>query len=388
MIEAIVFLLPIAAYSGWIIGRKAKRESDYPEDKSLSRGYLVGLNYLLNEQPDKAIDTFVSILQVNSETVEINLAVGNLFRQRGEVERAIRLHQNIIARPALSDEHRSNALYELGLDYMSAGLLDRAENIFIELANNVIHGVQSLKQLLIIYQKTHEWLKAIDVSSRLQKQSDIHMRPTIVHFYCELADEQIHEGDLRKAQNYLKKAVVIGKGSIRTSIMLGHLSMRKLQPKAALKYFREITDHDIHFLVEVLEDIIECYHQLNDRKGLMHFLHTSLEKGGGISIILALADIIRTETSEKAAKDFMIDKIKSRPSMRGLKELVDLQLQEASQATLESFHALSDVVDRLLESKPKYHCYSCGFDTKKLYWQCPRCKEWETIRPIVGIEGE
>ncbi|MCW9015982.1 MAG: lipopolysaccharide assembly protein LapB, partial [Kangiellaceae bacterium] len=186
-----VVLLPIAWLLGYLKGKKAPKQSNEIGSTELSQKYFSGLNYLLNEQDDKAIDAFVSVLEVDSETVETHLALGNLYRKRGEVDRAIRLHQNLIARPSLSAAHRKMSLMELGYDYMAAGLLDRAENIFKELLHDQTHKQQSLKQLLQIYQQTKDWQNAIQISEKIQLNNVPEIKNEIAHFYCELAEKAL-----------------------------------------------------------------------------------------------------------------------------------------------------------------------------------------------------
>src|SRR3972149_1945846 len=180
-------LLPLAAASGWFVARLEQKRR-VQKSLDLPSAYFTGLNFLLNEQPDKAIEVFIRVLEVNSDTVETHLALGNLFRRRGEVERAIRIHQNLIARPTLDKEQRSHALMELGQDYFKAGLFDRAENLFLELAEIQAHSEQALKLLLHIYQQEKEWEKAIDVTRKLAPITGKIMDENIAHFYCELAD--------------------------------------------------------------------------------------------------------------------------------------------------------------------------------------------------------
>ena len=174
-------LLPLAAASGWLGARIEQKRRARRNAFDLPSAYFKGLNFLLNEQPDKAIEVFTQVLEVNSETVETHLALGNLFRRRGEVERAIRIHQNLIARPTLDREQRSHALLELGQDYLKAGLFDRAENLFLELAEIRLHSEQALRLLLRIYQQEKEWGKAISSARKLARLSGENMNSVIAH---------------------------------------------------------------------------------------------------------------------------------------------------------------------------------------------------------------
>ena len=203
-------LLPLAAASGWLAGwyGKRRRESVAAAD-DLRSNYFKGINYLLNEQPDKAIEAFIKVLEVDSETVETHLALGNLYRRRGEVDRAIRIHQNLIARPNLESEQRSEALLELGHDYLSAGLLDRAENLLQELADGGDYRVQALRQLIDIYEQEKDWSKAIACGHLLEKVTGNHLSPVIAHYQCELAERLRESGEADAALEMVNKAQAI-----------------------------------------------------------------------------------------------------------------------------------------------------------------------------------
>jgi hypothetical protein len=170
MIEyLLLLLLPVAVYFGWWLARAIERRSSGKRKRLFSDQYFQGLNYLLNEQPDKAIQVFLELAEVNQETVETHMALGNLFRRRGEVDRAIRFHQNIIAKHGLQPEQRTQALLELGEDYMRAGLLDRAERLFSELIETDAHTPSALRSLLDIYQQEKDWDKALEQAQRLEQ---------------------------------------------------------------------------------------------------------------------------------------------------------------------------------------------------------------------------
>ena len=186
--EWLFLLLPIAAMSGWLSARKHYKKPSNPKQGYFDPEYFKGLNYLLNEEPDKAIDVFIRLLEVNSETVETHLALANLFRRRGETERAIRIHQNLIARPTLTLLQREQALIELGLDYMSAGVLDRAELLFLELLNSTAPPSDAYEHLLNIYQQERQWQKAINIAKKLHSQDPQKKKAEIAQFYCELAE--------------------------------------------------------------------------------------------------------------------------------------------------------------------------------------------------------
>jgi len=388
LIFIFIFMLPIAWYFGYRNGKKQEVGKSSGRQHGLSKSYFTGLNYLLNEESDKAIDTFVSMLEIDSETVETHLALGNLFRKRGEVERAIRIHQNLIARPSLSPEDRKLALLELGFDYMGAGLLDRAENIFKELSGDFTHKNASLSQLLVIYQQTKDWQKAISTAAKLHYPMNENSKNITSHFYCELAEEALEKQAYRDALVNVKKAEVADPQCVRATLISADIHYSKARYKQAIKCFKYLTKQDIAFLPEAIETLIQCFNQMNDPLGLQHFLTEALDNGAGISSILAYADILQSQQSDKKAAEFIAGQMNKHPSIRGLLKLIELHIEHASENAKPSLNMLHQVVSKLLKDKPIYHCQHCGFDSKTLFWQCPSCKRWGGVKPIQGIEGE
>ena len=210
IIDLLLLLLPVAAASGWYAAKRSIDANTHKDNDGFTRPYLVGLNYLLNEQPDKAVDVFIKMLEVDSEMVETHLALGTLFRRRGEADRAIRIHQNLIARPNLSKELRLQALLALGEDYLKAGVLDRAERVlleFTEIASGEI-AIIGLRHLLDIYQQEKRWDLAINIANKLLTHGEPYQR-NIAHYYCELALQAKAQSQLEQTQRYLKRALEI-----------------------------------------------------------------------------------------------------------------------------------------------------------------------------------
>ncbi|MCO7223821.1 lipopolysaccharide assembly protein LapB [Pleionea sp. CnH1-48] len=385
---ALVFLLPVAAYSGYRVGKRNQSKSDQENYSGLSRRYFVGLKHILNEEPDKAIDTFTRMLEVNSETIEIHLTLGNLRRKRGEVDTAIRLHQNLIARPSLPASARKIALLELGHDYMSAGLFDRAESIFKELSLESEHKAASLGQLMRIYQQTRDWDKAVTVAEQLQSVDGESHAAEIAGFYCELAESMRDKGQTKQAYQVLKKAVAIDTDCVRANIIRGRLAQSEGQYKQAIKFYKDILRQNAGFISEVMPELEQCYRALDDKKGYYQFLNQSLDRGAGVSVVLALAEHLLLEQGDEKATQFIVAHLHEKPSLKGLHKLIDIHLKKAEHGARPSLEMLRNIVSKLIEIKPVYRCEHCGFSGKSLFWQCPSCKCWGSVKPIIGLEGE
>ncbi len=374
-------LLPAAAASGWFAARLEQRR-ERRQNLDLPAAYFKGLNFLLNEQPDKAIEVFIKVLEVNNETVETHLALGNLFRRRGEVERAIRIHQNLIARPTLDRDQRSAALLELGQDYLKAGLLDRAENLFLELAELRAHSEQALRSLLHIYQQEKEWEKAIAVARKLARVTGRCMDDVIAHYYCELAGEAHARRNLAAARDCLLHALRSDPRCVRASILLGDIEAEEGRLRQAIAAWRRIEDQDAHYLGEVAGRIADAYRRLGDEQGLYDYFHAALQRHGGVALALTFAAIVRDREGIAAAEKFVIEWLRRRPNVHGLHALLELNLREAQGPAREDLLLLKGIIERLRAEHLGYACQRCGFKGKQLHWLCPSCQSWNSVKPI------
>ncbi|MEE8379566.1 MAG: lipopolysaccharide assembly protein LapB [Gammaproteobacteria bacterium] len=381
-------LLPIAALSGWWIGRRTPDKSAPQKETAFSSNYFKGLNFLLNEQPDKAIDVFVKMLEVDSETVETHLALGNLFRRRGESDRAIRIHQNLIARPTLNKDQRVLALFELGQDYLRAGLLGRAETLFLELLDQGSFRSDAMEKLLDIYQQERDWQKAIEITKRLENFSGRNMAPLMAQFYCEQGDNFKAKGDFKVALKMAKKALATDRQSVRASLLQADIEKLTGHCKAAVKTLKQVEKQDGRYLPEVVEPLLECYQSLGKPHEAERYLSYLLDEHGGITPLLALVDLMRQREGERAASDRIVSFLRERPSVRGLDRLIELHLVGSDGVARENLMILKELTRRLLEGKAAYRCKNCGFKAKVLQWSCPGCKQWGSIHPIHGVIGE
>jgi len=373
MINFLLLLLPVAAVFGWYAGYKYK--SSFVKGVNLfSRNYFVGLKYLIEEQPDKAIDIFIKMLEVNSDTVETHLALGGLFRRRGEVDRAIRVHQNLIARPQLAKHQRIRALSELAQDYMRAGVLDRAENIFLELANLDKKDETNFKYLLNIYEQQKDWPKAIAIAEKLTAEYGVETMSTVAHYYCELGNP--------------KKALAVDKNCVRGRLLQGSLSMNDGDFKNAIRTYKMVTEQNPDFITEIINPLIQCYEKLNNEQELVNYLQNCLIKYPRASIILALAGFLKKYRGDIIAIEFITRQMSRYPSLRGLSYLTDVYVDNSEGDIKKKFLFLQELIKKFLLDKPVYRCVHCGFSSKNLYWHCPSCKRWSSVKPILGLEGD
>ena len=389
MINFWPLLLPAAAYSGWWVAKKHYLLKTPSTKNQLSREYVVGLNYLLNEQPDKAVDIFIKLLDVDSDTVETHLALGSLFRRRGEVDRAIRIHQNLIARPQLSMLQRKEALMALGQDYMSAGVYDRAERIFTEVVDlGGEREVNSLRGLLAIYQQEKAWEKALEVIKKLEQSTGKMMNAEEAHYHCEIALRLTKNNALDKAMHTIKHALLVDKHSVRASLMLANIEIKQGRYKQAIQSLKRVPEQDPAFLTEIIEPLLLCHRELNTMDECVDYLENMLADNPRSSIVFVIGDFLRQEESIDIAIDFVSSQLSRHASIRGLNRLIYWHLESAHGKVRDKLQMLYDITRKLLENKPIYRCGHCGFSGKLLHWHCPSCKTWGSIKPIHGLEGD
>ena len=384
----LIWLLPVCAIISWWLGRLSVKQDNSGELRRLHPEYFKGLNFVLNEQPDKAIEVFIKMLEVDSETVETHLALGNLFRRRGEVDRAIRIHQNLIARPTLSREERAIALLELGMDYMRSGLFDRAESLFKELVESGTHSIQPYSELLDIYQQEKDWDNAIITARRLEYNSGEKMNTMIAQFYCEKAERLYADGEETGALDNLHKAISIDPGCARASLLEATILQQKKKYKQAIKVYKRVEKQDPEYLPEVINPMHICYKNLDNLDDFMKYLNGLIEKYGGITAIMMLAELIADKHGKEEAINFMTTELKKRPTVRGVDHLIKYVLTQSEGTSRDSLISIKELTAKLLRNRSAYKCFKCGFDAKTLHWYCPSCKNWNTTKPVHGLEGE
>ncbi|KJY85234.1 tetratricopeptide repeat protein [Vibrio galatheae] len=389
MLEILFLLLPIAAAYGWYMGNRSAQQDKQKQSNQISRQYVTGLNLLLSDQSDKAVDHFIELLQVDNETIDTHLALGNLFRSRGEVDRAIRIHQNLISRSGLTIEQKNIALQQLAKDYMASGFLDRAEKIFEQLVDEPEHREAALQQLVAIYQQTREWNKAIHYATLLVKMGRKRMSGSIAHFWCELAMQEKADGHHAQAIQNFKRALSEDPKCVRASIALGKLYLDDEDYKNTIKYMEMVLDQDSDFISEVLPTLAECYHHLDQEDELLNFLRQCIVNKAGVSAELMLAQLVAQHDGAGAAQELLTRQLVKNPTMKGFYRLMDYHLAEAEEGRAKaSLGTLQKLVGEQLKVKPHYRCRKCGFSTHSMYWHCPSCKGWGTIKPIRGLDGE
>jgi lipopolysaccharide biosynthesis regulator YciM len=388
------FALILVALVGIMVGinfnkYRIQRENIKRLDK-LNHSYFKGLNYLLDDDSDKAIDVFIELAKSSSETFEPQLALGNLYRRKGEVDKAIKLHQSLISKPNLPEKYRTKALLAMGKDYMSAGLLDRAEVLFTELVEIEAYTPEALFSLCEVYQQEQDWVEAINTAARYEKVSNRKMRNEIAHFNCELAEKCLQSKNIKKAQSYLNAALSVNPKCVRAKLIEAREFKQAKKWKKAIAAYHQALDFDDIYASEYLQDLSICYQGMKKCEVFKIFLLEFIKSYQGISPVLVLAQMIKKTDGIDAAEKFVEEQLINKPSVRGLDLLLKLSVENSKKDDQEStkFEVLEQLVNKLLAKKPNHRCRKCGFGAKNMHWQCPSCKSWGSVKPIYGLESE
>ena len=376
-----LLLIPLSVFLTWWFLRQ---KTVLLPSTTISSEYFKGLNFILNERPDRAIDIFLKLLEVDNQTVETHLALGSLFRQRGEVERAIRIHQNLIARPTLSNEQRALASLELGMDYMCSGLLGHAEVLFKEMSSGKGKYVnESNEQLLIIYQQGKDWDQAIEVAKRFRSIKRDKINPMIAQFYCEKAILAREQNDYKQALSYLKRALKFNKNCVRASILEAEILLQDNLIKAAMKAYQRVEKQNDVYFPEVILPLMDCYKKLDKLDQFGDYLARFLKKSDyPVYLRMVLADIIAYQENEQVAIEFITNELNQTPSIVGVSKLIEHTLQRPESDIRHHLVLIQNAVNKLSQTKTMHRCVKCGFDAKLLYWQCPGCKQWDSMKPV------
>ncbi|MBI1889751.1 MAG: lipopolysaccharide assembly protein LapB [Burkholderiales bacterium] len=371
--------IPFFFSLGWIAARVDIKHL-LNESRTLPRGYFKGLNFLLNEQPDKAIDAFIEIVKLDPETVELHFALGNLFRRRGEIERAVRVHQNLLARPDLPMEYQAHARYELGQDYLKAGLLDRAEETFNRLADTQ-YGAQARRALLEIYQREKEWQRAIDAATALQESGAGSRQKEIAQFYCELAQDELVHTHPDAALPLLERALAADRKNVRATMLIGDVYLAKGDVEAALLAWRRVEQQSVPHVALVAQRLMDGYRSAGRPLEGVNLLKSYLAEASSIDLLEVVFKAVLELNGEEAANQLVSDELRRTPTLLGLDKLLEARLINAPPEMVPELSFVKNLVHNYTQKLARYQCSHCGFKARQFYWQCPGCNQWESYPP-------
>lgn len=371
-----LIVVPLLFIAGWWFRGLDQRQR---EQEQRPGTYYKGINLLLNDQPDKAIDAFIEVVKLDPETIELHHALGNLFSRRGEFDRAVRIHNHLLNREDLPSHERSLALFELGNDYLKAGIYDRAEESFQRLLNEPEYRLDAMRSLLKIYCTEKEWNKAIEVANTLEKQAGENHQVEMGHFHCELAALEMRAKHFDQAKLELEKALQVDRKSVRALIMLGNLSMLNNDPNAALQYWAQVEKVSPEHLTLVMVQIAQAYEAIGQHDQAMNLINRALEDHSSVETLSIALDLIIKSEGEKAAEKFLKEELERRPTLWAYEKLSELRLKaNPDDSELE---LLTGLLKPYVSRPGRYRCSHCGFKAKGFQWLCPGCSSWGSYSP-------
>jgi lipopolysaccharide biosynthesis regulator YciM len=376
-----LLVIPLFFAFGWLAARVDIRHV-MQESRAVPRSYFKGLNYLLNEQPDQAIEAFLEVTRLDPDTLELHFALGALFRRRGELDRAIRIHQSLVDRADLPQDQRMKALYGLGEDFLKAGLLDRAEEVFRRLETG-IHAREALRNLLEIQVLTKDWQQAIVTARRLEKLGCLSQNANTAHYYCELAAAAMLRGDGEGARAQLELAFKENRRSARACLLLGELEAQAGHDEAAIAAWRRIEEINPGFLPIAAERLVQAYGRLGRHEQGVRLLQGYLDRRASPDLLHLLFQTVAARQGWEAARDLAGAELKRNPSLRALDDYLQASnaLQTVSEGERVESRLAQDLVHRQVSQTAYYRCGECGFKARQFFWQCPACARWESISP-------
>jgi lipopolysaccharide biosynthesis regulator YciM len=371
--------LPALFVLGWVAARIDIKQLQ-KESRALPRSYFKGLNFLLNEQPDKAIEAFLEAARVDPETIDLYFALGSLFRRRGETDRAIRVHQNLIGREGLRDDQRLHALAELGQDYLKAGLLDRAEDLFLKLRGSE-RNEEALRALLEIFQQEKEWLKAIEIAEAMPDHSDHLWQKEIAEFRCELASTAILHGRHDEAHAHLEAALAANRRCVRATILLGDLAQAEKRSAEAIETWMRVEQQNPIYLALVAEKLMSAHRQNGDAPRGAALLRGYLDRHPSIDLLDAVFQAELDTVGPESAYKIVRAELKRNPTLLGLDKFLEAQVLVAPAERRGDLELLKNLIHGHTRRVARYQCDQCGFKARQFHWRCPACGGWETYPP-------
>jgi len=379
--------LPIFFGLGWLAARVDIKHL-VKDSRALPSSYFKGLNFLLNEQPDKAIEAFIEVVKVDPETVELHFALGSLFRRRGEYDRAIRMHQHLLERADLGAEQRAVALFELGQDYLKAGILDRAEAVFQKLAEAPPNGTagpnaaEARRFLLEIFQQEKDWDKAAAMARQLEKESGQSRAKEMAHFLCEQAAGESTHSRPDTARRLLEAALEANRKSVRASLQLGDLEKAYGSLDRAITHWKRIESQNPAYLALVAQRLLNAHREAGKLEEGLTLLTGYLERYPSLDLLDAVFQSTLEAKGPEAAYKLVRDELRRNPTLLGLDRLLEAQIVGTTNSDRRrDLELVRNLVHSHTRRLARYRCENCGFKARQFYWMCPACGGWETYPP-------
>lgn len=399
MLNLLWLLLPIACAGGWFAGRRSLRDSNPDDFWKHAFNYHRGLNYLLNEPLDavnehKPVELFVGNRDIDQDTAETHLALGNLYRRRGELDRAILVHQSVVDKEQLDVSTRELARFELARDYDSAGLFDRAESLLQQLVAGTHQRDLAYRNLLSLYERESDWEQAIKVAREMQKQTGADNNQLLAHYHCELAHLALSAetdkafNDPQQAHELLLQALAANSACSRAQMMLAQLAFKRGDYQEVIERYEIVEQLRPELMPEIISPLLQALTNLGDQSRLRAYVARIESRLNAYSVVKTTRATLEQLDGVAAADEFFKEQIVKRPSLKGLRDWAHGQLSRSRPEERDKIAVMVDMLDQVVKEKPGYVCADCGFSGQSLHWRCPGCGHWDTVHTVIGAEGE
>lgn len=391
ILDLLWLLLPVAAATGWFAAKRSDSRSRSQSTKAFwdySSEFHEGLKGLLSDQPELPSDILNTTSDSANSAADTHIALGNHYRQKGDMERAVFMHQSVADNEELADEVRASARFELARDYDSAGLLDRSEAAFNDLIETGHKTSDAFQSLLQLHERESDWQRAIAVASVAEEQLGDSLGWRIAHYYCELALESIKAEKATEAKSYLQQAVAHDEACARASMMLANLALEDGDYADAHELYEKVEQLRPELIPEIIDRWFEVFQLAGDTDAFDRFLKRIHSQRNAYSVIRSTRQVIAHRHNPQLADRFFKDQILKRPSLKGLRDWAHDQVELSKPGERDKVQVICDLLDKVVEDKPAYRCSSCGFQGNVMHWRCPSCGQWDSVSTIIGVEGE
>lgn len=386
MLELLFLLLPIAAFYGYYMGSHSSKQEIENNKSQHIRSFMKGINYFLSRDKDRAVDALISYYDSKVEhTFEECMTLASLFREKGELDRAIKFHKKIIEDSSTTPEERSYALLELATDFKRAGLLSNAEEILLELITYNSQKKRAVSSLVLLYQQEREWMKAISIVESYKKILEGDLVVNQGQFYCELATEHFSRANYSEAENLFKKALAVHPKCVRAMLNLAKIEIEKKRFDKVVSYLDQIINTDVvmsGLVVKILNKACEAILPANEiKQRKLNILKNWLDKAMSVPIVLELCNVLEDMEGLAKADEFIIRIAKSYPNIDVFSRMLKMSMVDLDAKSIERIGIIRDLIEHYKNQTPRFVCHRCGFETKMLFWQCPGCRRWESLKP-------
>jgi lipopolysaccharide biosynthesis regulator YciM len=379
----LLLLVLVSIFFGWILGRgkSFKKKVISNQFDNCSQSYAQGLNYLLTDDSENAIKVFTKIIEVNADTIEVHLSFGNLFRTKGEVDRAIKVHQNLLARPDLSRKQRNAIIEELAKDYLKAGLLDRAEKLFRELIQLNDNNLTAYRYLLDLYIAEKSWDEAVDCAQVLFDQKYLDASTALSQCLCETAEKAVLKGNRKKAKDQLTKAIKVDENCVRAALLLIQWHLNVKDNSAAKKVIQRLIKKSPEFMTLYIEPAKKIFLQVKESTKYEIFLQQQYAKQPSSRLAIALLEQYEATNKLEEARQFLPEVLAKTPSFDVYNFALRFLRPELMQLA-DTWRGLSSFLKAMQENKAEFVCTQCGYESHAIQWHCPSCRNWSSMKSV------